>query len=128
MADIFLFLVGFTHYCTVQKNFKVIFSTFFFSNSHKVIPYTVSKLKKQKIYSMYVLNKIKNVFLHQNYLGTLKLSKLKVLKIFRFFSVQCTGCVTQWSAEISCRSENIQTLLKISENEHRSTVTLELKG
>jgi hypothetical protein len=37
----------------------------------------------------------------------------KVLKIFDFFSVQCTGCVVRWSAEISHRSEIIQALLKI---------------
>jgi hypothetical protein len=34
---------------------------------------------------MYVLNKIKNVFLHQNYLGTLKLSKQKSFTNFQIF-------------------------------------------
>ncbi len=71
----------------------------------------------------------KNIFLHQNYLGALKLSKQKSFENFPiFFSEQCTGCVVRWSAEISRQSENIQALLKIGKNERRSTVASALKG
>jgi hypothetical protein len=46
--------------CTVRKKFQSRnFNFFFYANCHKVIPYKVSKVKKQKNYSMYVLNKIK---------------------------------------------------------------------
>jgi hypothetical protein len=67
------------------------------------------------MYSMYVLNKIKDVCLHQNYLGILKFSKQKSVANFPIFF--CTGYRERWSAEISRRSENIQALLKIGENE-----------
>ncbi len=59
--------------------------------------------------SMYDLYKIKKHIFKSKLFDTLKLSKL-------FFSVQCTGCVVRWSAEISRRTENIQALLKIGKN------------
>ncbi len=66
------------------------------------------------MFYMYILNKIKNVFLHQNYLGILKLSKQKSVANFPIFF--CTVYGVWWSVEISRRSENIQALLKIGEN------------
>jgi hypothetical protein len=50
---------------------------------------------------MYVLHKVKKRIFTSNYLGTLKLSKQRKFRNFPFFSVQCTGCVVRWSAEIS---------------------------
>ncbi len=87
------------------------------------------KQKKQKMYSLYVLYKIKKHIFTSKLFGCIKTFKTKkVLKIFQFFSEQCTGCVVRWSAEISRRSENIQALLKIGKNERRSTVASALKG
>ncbi len=81
------------------------------------------------MYSIYVLNKIKKHILHQNYLGTLKHSKQKSIENFPIlFSVQCTGCMVRWSAEISRRLENIEALLQIVKNEHQSNGALALKG
>jgi hypothetical protein len=81
------------------------------------------------MYSMYVLYQIKKHIFTSKLFGCIKTFKTKkVLNIFQFFSVQCTGCVVRWSAEISRRLENIQALLKIGKNEHRSTVGSALKS
>jgi hypothetical protein len=81
------------------------------------------------MFTTYLQNKIKNEFLHKNYLGVLKLSKQKKFcKFSIFFSLQCTGCAMRQSAEISRRSENIQALLKIGKNECNYSYALSSKG
>jgi hypothetical protein len=75
------------HSCTV------IFSTFFLSFCNEVISYMVSTVKKEKC-SVYIFKiRFENIFLHQNYLGFLKLSK-KSLENFPFllYSVQDARC------------------------------------
>ncbi len=61
----------------LEKISKLYFQLFFFSNCHKVIPYNVSKVKKQKTYSMYVLCQIKKHIFTSKLFGKLKLSKQK---------------------------------------------------
>jgi hypothetical protein len=70
----------------IDKSSKSYLQIFFFSNCQKVVPYKVSKVKKQNMYSMYVFSKIKkHVFTLKlpGYIKTLKTRK--VLKIFCFF-------------------------------------------
>ncbi len=67
----------------LEKQFQsYIFNFFFFSSCHKEIPYEVSEVKKQKLYSMYVLYKIKKHIFTSKLFGYIKSFKTKSFENF----------------------------------------------
>jgi hypothetical protein len=83
------------------------------------------------MYFIYFLNKIKKHFFSSKLHGYeyIKTFKTKKFENFLIFSLQYTGYTR--GAVVggnSCRWENIQALLKMSECERRSTIASALKG
>jgi hypothetical protein len=100
----------FSEIALLEINSNSIFRTFIiliFSNSH--VLWRFNNEKDQKLIISLLKISSKSQFLHQIDLG-IPIRHEHFWKILEKFFWQCTGCAVKYSAEIWCRSENIQAL------------------